>query len=207
MKVSRVYGNIQSVSDLNALQKKAEEHGLTAVGILDSGSMHKLVGFSSQPITKDEAAKLLDVSLEQLDEIVKFRGRIAIQDEVVQEYHKPSDAAVVDEPSNHENDNIDHIEVESHEDELDSLEKQDEEENDVPVDDVPINTDVTLPLEDYELLKDKADNFDYLVGNLNDARIESELIPVSKEHLEKLTNDSLRLNKINSILQQLNIIV
>ena len=81
MKLNRVYGNIQSVPDLAALQKLASEHGLTAVGVLDTGTLHKFVNFSSQPVSKEEALKLLNVTPEELDEIIKFRGKIDIVDD------------------------------------------------------------------------------------------------------------------------------
>lgn len=80
MKLNRVYGNIKSISDLSMLQDKASEQGLTAIGIIDTGKMFKLNGFSSQPVNQVEALALLNVNELQLNEIIKYRGIYELAD-------------------------------------------------------------------------------------------------------------------------------
>lgn len=81
VKLNRVYGNIKSISDLSMLQSKAAEHGLTAVGIMDTGKMFKLNGFSSQPVSNAEALALLNVNELELAEIIKYRGVYELADD------------------------------------------------------------------------------------------------------------------------------
>lgn len=227
MKKNRVYGNIQTVSDLQLLQMEAEKHGLVAVGILDSGAMHKMAGFGTQPVTKEEAVKLLNVTSDQLNEIIKFKGKFEIEDPTEFNNDFPLDDAVVEDLPLDEDDGISEevIEEELPEEEIteEVVEPAEVIEEELPSDDV------TLSKEEFESLKLKADSFDYLVVNLNatdkevaasnvkvvsneefDDLVNRQLKPgeiaITQEAHDALIKDHVELKEIKVILQDLNIL-
>lgn len=227
MKKNRVYGNIQTVSDLQLLQMEAEKHGLVAVGILDSGAMHKMAGFGTQSVTKEEAVKLLNVTSDQLNEIIKFKGKFEIEDPTEFNEDLLIDDTVVEDLPLEEDDEIVEEVVE---DELSEKEIIEEvvEPAEVIEEELP-SDDVTLSKEEFESLKLKAESFDYLVENLNSTDKEvaaSNVKIVSNEEFDDLVNrqlkpgeiaitqeahdalikDHVELKEIKVILQDLNIL-
>lgn len=217
MKKNRFYGNIQTVSDLQLLQMEAEKHGLVAVGILDSGAMHKMAGFGTQPVSKDEAAKLLNVTSDQLNEIIKFKGKFEIEDPTEFNNDFPLDDVVVEDLPLDEDDGISEEVIEE------EIVEEEVVEEELPSDDV------TLSKEDFEALKLKADSFDYLVVNLNatdkefaasnvkvvsneefDDLVNRQLKPgeiaITQEAHDALIKDHVELKEIKVILQDLNIL-
>lgn len=213
MKKNRVYGNIQTVSDLQLLQMEAEKHGLVAVGILDSGAMHKMAGFGTQSVTKEEAVKLLNVTSDQLNEIIKFKGKFEIEDPTEFNEDLLIDDTVVEDLPLEEDDEIVEEVVEPEE----------------IIEEELLSDDVILSKEEFESLKLKAESFDYLVENLNSTDKEvaaSNVKVVSNEEFDDLVNrqlkpgeiaitqeahdalikDHVELKEIKVILQDLNIL-
>lgn len=227
MKKNRVYGNIQTVSDLQLLQMEAEKHGLVAVGILDSGAMHKMAGFGTQPVTKEEAVKLLNVTSDQLNEIIKFKGKFEIEDPTEFNEDLLIDDTVVEDLPLEEDDEIVEEVVEDELSEKEIIEEVVEPEEIIKEE--LLSDDVILSKEEFESLKLKAESFDYLVENLNSTDKEvaaSNVKVVSNEEFDDLVNrqlkpgeiaitqeahdalikDHVELKEIKVILQDLNIL-
>jgi outer membrane biosynthesis protein TonB len=78
--IERVIGPIVTTGDLKKLQARAVDPETIALGISNSGIIYKLVNGTANKVPTAEAAEILDVSPEDIQEIVKAKGAYTFQE-------------------------------------------------------------------------------------------------------------------------------
>ena len=85
--MARIYGIVATNNEMKALEEKALETGSHAVGVTNRGGLYKWDAGTSRAIdiSKDDAAKLLDVTLDDIDKIIESKCTYVIAEHVIDE--------------------------------------------------------------------------------------------------------------------------
>lgn len=124
----KLYDLIATHADLGALEQKAQEQDKHAVGVTRSGKLYKYEARTRHAIeiTKEEAAAILECSIDEIDSIINSKGKYLLKSIVEAEEKAATEVlapAGANTPANKEN----AVEAET-EDEYDEDDEYDEEE-------------------------------------------------------------------------------
>lgn len=146
----RVFGPIASINDLKILQDEANDYLLTAVGVHTNGSLFIYDHTKERHVAiKDvDAADILELTLEQIHQVISTRGRVRFEDDFREETSFEDDITSEDDVSEVLNDELIEEEIDVVEDEdtfqEEVTETETEDIQEVIEDDVSEDEELTL---------------------------------------------------------------
>ena len=83
--MAKIYGQIETTSQLRDLQEKANKENGVAVGISHNRVAYAFINNKATRITANEVAKYLDIDVEKANELIEARGNLVLEEPKVEE--------------------------------------------------------------------------------------------------------------------------
>lgn len=83
--MNRIYGGIETTTQLRDLQEKANKENGIAVGVSHNRVAYAFINGKATRISPNEVAKYLDIDVEKAKELIESRGNLVIEEPKVEE--------------------------------------------------------------------------------------------------------------------------
>ncbi len=87
--MNRIYGGIETTTQLRDLQEKANKENGIAVGVSHNRVAYAFINGKATRISPNEVAKYLDIDVEKAKELIESRGNLVLEEPKVEEVNTP----------------------------------------------------------------------------------------------------------------------